>query len=459
MSRDRPLVIIGDTLLDVDIDGTARRLCPEAPVPVLDETSRSERPGGAGLAAMLAGRHIAGPVVLITALGDDAAGRRLHDLLTPHVEVLALPLRGETVRKTRARADGQPIVRIDSGDGCAAPTRLGTEIRWAIRNSKAILVADYGRGVTAGSELRTLLADAATRVPVVWDPHPRGHVPVPGTRMVTPNRAEAAGFAHDHPDDAARAQALAARWGADSVAVTLGAAGAICYDRNVGVPEHIPVPEAFHAPAGADTCGAGDEFAVAATAALARDESPSRAVQQAVRAAAVFVGEGGVHPAGGLARREYRGAPDDPFALAEFVRRSGGRLVATGGCFDLLHPGHISLLRHARSLGDALVVCLNSDESVRDRKGADRPVVTAHDRARILLELSSVDAVAVFDEPTPTGLLERLRPHVWVKGDDYADSDLPEADTVRRYGGEIVLVPVLPGYSTTRLVAAARATA
>ncbi|WP_280362495.1 adenylyltransferase/cytidyltransferase family protein [Nocardia wallacei] len=184
------------------------------------------------------------------------------------------------------------------------------------------------------------------------------------------------------------------------------------------------------------------------------------AIHEAVCAAATFVGDGGASGAAEPPARDRRHeSPDDPFALAERVRRSGGRLVATGGCFDLLHPGHISLLRQARSLGDALVVCLNSDESIRGRKGADRPVVPAHDRARVLLELSSVDAVVVFDEPTPTGLLERLRPDVWVKGDDYAGSDLPEADTVHRHGGEIVLVPVLPGYSTTRLVAAARATA
>jgi rfaE bifunctional protein nucleotidyltransferase chain/domain len=131
-------------------------------------------------------------------------------------------------------------------------------------------------------------------------------------------------------------------------------------------------------------------------------------------------------------------------------------LVATGGCFDLLHPGHLSLLRQARALGDALVVCVNSDESVRRRKGPDRPIVPAADRIALLEALEPVDAVIMFDEDTPTALLETLRPDLWVKGGDYTITDLPEAPVVRRHGGQIVLIPLVSGYSTSRLVSAAR---
>ena len=139
------------------------------------------------------------------------------------------------------------------------------------------------------------------------------------------------------------------------------------------------------------------------------------------------------------------------------VRQHGGRIVATGGCFDLLHAGHVGLLRQARRLGDCLIVCLNSDASVRALKGPGRPLVAAPDRARVLAALECVDAVIVFDEPTPAAVLERLRPDMWVKGSDYARGELAEAPVVRRYGGEVVLLPYT-GHSTSRIVAAARIT-
>jgi rfaE bifunctional protein nucleotidyltransferase chain/domain len=145
----------------------------------------------------------------------------------------------------------------------------------------------------------------------------------------------------------------------------------------------------------------------------------------------------------------------DAFELADRIRRTGGRLVATGGCFDLLHRGHVSLLEQARALGDALIVCLNSDSSVRRAKGPGRPVVSQQDRARVLRALAAVDGVAIFDDSTPANLLARLQPDIWVKGTDYANRPMPEAETVRQYGGQVVLVPVVPGYSTTRLVSAA----
>jgi rfaE bifunctional protein nucleotidyltransferase chain/domain len=142
--------------------------------------------------------------------------------------------------------------------------------------------------------------------------------------------------------------------------------------------------------------------------------------------------------------------------VVSWLRRRGGRLVATGGCFDLLHPGHLSLLRQARALGDALVVCVNSDESVRRRKGPGRPIVPAADRIALLEALEPVDAVIMFEEDTPAVLLDTVRPDVWVKGGDYTVEDLPEAPVVRRHGGQVVIVSLVAGYSTSRLVSAAQ---
>jgi rfaE bifunctional protein nucleotidyltransferase chain/domain len=246
------------------------------------------------------------------------------------------------------------------------------------------------------------------------------------------------------------------------VTVTEGARGAVFAGPHGNVLP-IPVPrESRTTWQHGDTCGAGDRFASAAAAAVLRGASMPDAVAEAVEAAAQFVAAGGAaalsayEAVEGTAKTYRPGEPGlTAIEVASRVRRRGGRLVATGGCFDLLHPGHASLLRQARALGDALIVCLNSDRSVRGIKGPGRPLVPARDRARLLTALESVDAVAVFDEPTPAALLERLRPDVWVKGGDYAGTDIPEAEVVRRTGGEVVLVPTVSGYSTSRLVDAA----
>jgi rfaE bifunctional protein nucleotidyltransferase chain/domain len=138
--------------------------------------------------------------------------------------------------------------------------------------------------------------------------------------------------------------------------------------------------------------------------------------------------------------------------VVERVRAAGGTVVATGGCFDLLHPGHVRTLQAARGLGDCLVVCLNSDASVRRLKGPGRPVVDHHDRAAVLEALACVDAVVVFDEDTPVEVLRDLRPDVWVKGGDYAVADLPEAAVLAEWGGRAVVLPFVEGRSTTRLI-------
>ncbi|TDD67373.1 D-glycero-beta-D-manno-heptose 1-phosphate adenylyltransferase, partial [Jiangella aurantiaca] len=152
---------------------------------------------------------------------------------------------------------------------------------------------------------------------------------------------------------------------------------------------------------------------------------------------------------------ERNGAGPSSADVIASVRARGGTVVATGGCFDLLHAGHVAGLQAARRLGDALVVCLNSDASVRRLKGPARPVVPAADRARVLRALECVDAVEIFDDDTPERVLRRLRPDLWAKGGDYAGTDLPEAAVVGEWGGRVVTLPYVDGHSTTALVQAA----
>ncbi|WP_127783599.1 PfkB family carbohydrate kinase [Rhodococcus sp. X156] len=459
----RRIVVVGDVLLDRDLLGTVQRVCPDAPVPVVDVTGVRESPGGAGLTALLCTAADT-EVVLVAPVAADDAGARLARLLRAEVELVALPHAGGTRRKTRVRCAGQSLLRLDDGGPGTPVDPPLSLVSAALAGADVVLVADYGGGTTHHAGLRALLAEAAARRPLVWDPHPRGGAPVPGTALVTPNRAEAAhacavpststAAPSSTPD--ALAVALRTQWQARAVCVTAGSDGAYLA-LSASEPMYVPAPVV----AGGDPCGAGDRFAASAALSLAHGAVLSEAVVDAVADASAWVRAGGA--AGYRARPPQPPAADaaglgpvQPTAaeVVARVRARGGTVVATGGCFDLVHAGHVACLEAARRLGDALVVLLNSDESVRRLKGPSRPVVTQDDRARVLQSLASVDAVAVFTEDDPRAALAQLRPDVWAKGGDYGGTPLPETALVRSWGGRVVLLPYLDGRSTTALLAA-----
>jgi D-beta-D-heptose 7-phosphate kinase / D-beta-D-heptose 1-phosphate adenosyltransferase len=289
----RPVVVLGDALLDVDVDGHTERMCPDAPVPVLDVTAELARPGGAGLAAAVlaeSGR----PVVLITALAGDADGERLRSLLEPMLPIVAGPARGGTPVKVRMRAGGRSLLRVDRGEGhptAGFGSAIGPAVAAALSRAAAVLVSDYGRGVAADPAVRTALAEAIARgVPVVWDPHPRGPAPVPGSTVATPNLGEArlaldADAGVPEPELAA---GLARRWDCGAVAVTVGERGAILVHRD-GTAVDVPA----RCVTGGDPCGAGDAFAGSVAALLAQGAEVEGAVRGAVATAQAFVAAGG----------------------------------------------------------------------------------------------------------------------------------------------------------------------
>lgn len=456
MNEPARIAVVGDSLLDRDLAGDVDRLAADAPVPVVDVTGQRTRPGGAALAAALAaldGR----PVSLVTALGADDAGRELARLLEDlGVEVFDIGLDGPTPEKVRLFGAGQALVRLDHGGRPRSVGRLGGDAAAAVAGAAAVLASDYGRGLTRQADVRLALESLPRRTPLVWDPHPRGPEPVPGARLVTPNGREA-GLPSGAPLKAVaqRARHLGRRWRCGGVTVTLGPRGAVLVEGE-GVPLVVPVhpvPALPSVAAPADACGAGDRFASTAAGMLADGALVSEATNAAVASAAAQVFAGG--PAtflGPSPPSRADGAQRGALDLVRDIRSGGGTVVATGGCFDLLHAGHVSVLRAARALGDCLVVCLNSDDSVRRIKGPGRPLQTADDRARVLSELSSVDAVAVFDEDTPSEVLERLRPDIFAKGADYGLDALPEAPLLAGWGGQAVVLPYLEGRSTTRLM-------
>jgi rfaE bifunctional protein nucleotidyltransferase chain/domain/rfaE bifunctional protein kinase chain/domain len=467
------LVVVGDALLDRDLCGSVERICPDAPVPVIDETDLLDRPGGAALSAWLAADDPATEVVLVAAPGSGRGADRLAELVTEAgVDWIPWPGVGTVAEKVRVRAGGQSLLRIDRGGCTPRPGPVPAAVGAAVARADVLLVSDYGRGLVALPALRALLDDVGRRRPLVWDPHPRGPLPVAGTWLATPNEAEVRSFAPDIAGEglagvARRARRLLDRFGGRSVAVTRGTRGAVLVSQ-VGAPLAVPAMKVD----GGDACGAGDAFAAAAAAALARrGVTLGEAVEEAVDRAGRFVGLGGAagvtasrssgpNREGGRRGREQRdtalvdvGAAE---AMIRDVQAAGGTVVATGGCFDLLHPGHVRLLRDARRLGDLLVVLLNSDSSITRLKGPGRPVQPLGDRAEVLAALDAVDAVVAFDDDTPVPLLGHLRPDIFTKGADYASADLPEAAAARAWGGEVVVLPYRSGHSTSRLVEASR---
>jgi len=436
------IVVIGDALLDCDVDARATRLAPDAPVPVLSDPRIGVRPGGAALAAwMLADDGHA--VELVTTIGKDRAGAELEDLLRRvGVAVHNVARRASTPQKVRLRANEQCVARVDAGEhrGVLSLRALNAAAR-RVTQARAVLVADYGRGIASHPALREALRPGREQI-VVWDPHPNGSEPAAGVQLATPNAREAAAAlerayspARSSRDAGMHAVALRERWRAAAVAVTCGSLGAF-----VAYGDDVPLAVPVDRPARGDACGAGDRFASAALVALASGALPTEAVIRAVDVARDFVRDDGLTRATTAVRGGHR-----PDAAREIV-------VATSGCFDLLHAGHVSALRAARSLGDRLVVLLNSDASVQRLKGPGRPIVPVADRAAVLRGLTYVDDVVVFDEDTPIRALQRLRPAIFAKGGDYDASALPETEVMARWGGRTVIVPYMEGRSTSRLV-------
>lgn len=453
------ICVVGDVLLDQDWDGAATRLCPDVPVPVIDVDQQKIRAGGAGLVASL----LAGDghnVTLVTALAADGGAARLRAALTT-VTVVATKLHGGTPTKTRLRANNAQVARLDFNCHDVRHAGATAEMLTACAHADVIVVADYGHGLLSDPLLREALQARAAVVPVVWDPHPRGVVPVPGVAAVTPNLAEALALAGEKGTPAGTAaeagQKLLALWQSRAVVVTLAEHGALMLQQG-GNPALVPLRIPAPAITVADSCGAGDRFASALAVQLAQGLPISTAVEGAVGVTARFLSQGGVNTVAAAAASSHNTpAPDlrhDAQALAARVRAQGGTVVATGGCFDLLHAGHVRMLSEARALGDCLIVLLNSDASVRKMKGPARPINAQDERMELLHALTSVDAVVLFSEDTPEQALQTLHPDVWVKGADYSMDTLPEARAVQSWGGQAVTVPYHRQHSTTLLAQA-----
>ena len=459
------ILCVGDVMLDRFVHGAVERLSPEAPIPVMRlSEAPMAMPGGAGnVAANVAA--LGGGVRLMCVLGEDEEGAEVTSLLaSERIECTAFadPGRPTTV-KTRYAAAGQQLLRTDREDTSPLPPSLAGSVLdalpSAVQDADAIIISDYGKGFLTGDILDALIGHATVAgKPLIVDPYGRDYTRYRGAGVVSPNRTElelACGHPCARDEDVERgARDVMQRDGIGTMLVTRGERGLslITADRADHVAVRAP-REVF------DVSGAGDT--VVATFALthAAGGAANEAAQLANAAGGIAVGKAGtaVVSATDLAAALHG---EDKIrsldAALESVARwcqQGARIGFTNGCFDLMHPGHVSLLRQARAKCDRLVVGLNSDTSAHALKGEGRPIQAEWSRAVVLASFEAIDLVVIFSDETPLALIESLRPDVLVKGADYTVEEVVGAKEVKAYGGEVVLADLVDGHSTTGTIA------
>jgi D-beta-D-heptose 7-phosphate kinase/D-beta-D-heptose 1-phosphate adenosyltransferase len=465
------VVCVGDVMLDQYVYGDVERVSPEAPIPVLNVNRRTHALGGAGnvagnIAALGAAAH------LVAVVGDDDPGAQVRELIagTDGIEPrLLVDSNRPTSIKTRFIAGSQQLLRADDeAVGGVAKKLLDGVVDAATADLDApevgaVILSDYGKGVLADPVIGQLVAAAqAASVPVIVDPKGTDYTKYTGADVLTPNRKElneATRMATGSSDEiVAAAQHLVETCGARHVLVTRGREGMSLVSA-AAPPVHLPAlaREIF------DVSGAGDTVVAVLATGLAAGMPVAEAAQLANVAAGLVVAKVGTAV---VRNAELADAVDAAVSVSEKIvdqkqladqvalwRSRGLSIGFTNGCFDLVHPGHISLFEQAESECDRLVVGLNSDASVGRLKGSGRPVQDAAARGRVLASVAAVDAVVVFDEDTPIELIRQIRPDVLVKGADYALDEVVGGDFVQGYGGRVVLADLVDGFSTTDTIA------
>ncbi len=466
------IAVIGDIILDRYLDGAVNRLSPEAPIAVVLKTSERVVLGGAGnVVANLAA--LGAQVRLVGAIGRDDNGAEVGKALAAHaglgLEGLVVDEGRPTTCKTRVVNGSHQIVRIDTESSAFISGEVERAVLAAAREAVAwadvVVLSDYGKGVCSDPVIRAVIDDARRRgKPSLVDPKRSRFGCYEGASLIKPNRRELS-LATGLPC-ASDAEAEAA---ARVVMAETGSAVLLTRSEH-GMSYFAPNGDVLHLPTAArdvfDVSGAGDTVVAVMALGLAGSMAVAETMRLANLAAGLVVGKVGTAivdikelEATVIGEGHHRAcekgellALPDAVRQRELWRREGLRVGFTNGCYDLLHPGHVSLLREAAANCDRLIVAINSDASVARLKGPTRPVQDEVSRALVLGALSAVDLVVVFAEDTPAEIIGALRPDLLVKGADYSHAQVVGADFVRSTGGRTLLVPLVNGQSTTAMI-------
>lgn len=462
------LLVVGDLMLDKYVWGEVGRISPEAPVPVVRGIHQEDKPGGAANVAMNLA-HLGAQTLLAGFTGGDenehllAACLHANGITPNFIHSEGFP----TITKTRILGGRQQMLRLDLERTGARSTsdyaRLIETSLALLPGVHALVISDYAKGAITPEVCHSLISAARRQgIPVLVDPKGADYSQYSGATTICPNLGELAGALRVDSDNLdallSAAESLVQSLDIEFLTATLSEKGIALVQPGNRLIAPAQARQVF------DVSGAGDTVIAVLALCLASGLRPETAVELANLAAGIVVAKLGTVP---VEKHELLSALNPQIALNaegrvldsdELLQRvalwkaSGERVVFTNGCFDLLHVGHITVLEQARRCGDRLIVAINSDASVSCLKGPSRPIVSQRERARVLAALAAVDAVVIFDDPTPLALVVALKPDVLVKGGDYNVDSVVGAQEVLSWGGEVKIVPLVEGFSTTRLI-------
>lgn len=456
------VLVVGDLMLDSYWFGQTARISPEAPVPVVNVKQSEFRAGGAANVAMNI-KSLGATPHLMGFVGKDENATKLTQLLdenkinTNFIAVDGFP----TITKLRILSRNQQLLRLDFEESFndLDSLELLEEVKIKLADYKVMLLSDYGKGSLKHVQEMIKQANLAN-VKVLVDPKGRDFSKYSGATLITPNMSEfedCVGKCKDEAEIEAKALNLLEKYNIQALLITRSEKGMTLVRRGY---------KTFNLPTQAkevfDVTGAGDTVIGTLAASIAQGYELEKACFIANAAAGVVVGKIGTST---LSLQELENAmhlrDEDGFGImnlselkqaVKLAQLKGETIVMTNGCFDILHPGHVSYLQAARRLGDRLIVAVNSDQSVRKLKGQDRPINGLKDRMLVLSGLSAVDWLIDFEEETPQQLIAQILPDILVKGGDYKVEDIAGGAEVIANGGQVLVLNFKDGCSTSNII-------
>ena len=441
----KKITVIGDVMIDWYLHGESSRISPEAPVPVVNfKESKFQLGGAANVANNL--KHLEIEPFLIGAIGNDHFGSLLKEHLK--AEKIKFNLLTEksfqTICKQRLMSSNQQLARIDYEQYFHA-SKLTNIFNTFIKNiakTDLIIVSDYGKG-TIFNARKFIQSAKKLKKKILIDPKGKDFTKYKGANLITPNKSEfenIMGKVDSKRDLVNKAKKMLEHLNLESLIVTLGSEGMYVLTKSnkkiIGDFINAYPQEVF------DVSGAGDTTISALGAALSEGNDIFSAAEFANLAASISVSKLGTSTV----------SKDEVASLEASKGNKEQVIVFTNGCFDIIHSGHLDLLKEARSYGDKLIVGLNSDKSISKLKGPDRPIIGQSERKKILSALKFVDEVIIFNEENPLKLIKKLKPSILVKGADYTKEQVVGGEFVESYGGEIKLVKLTKGKSSSKII-------